>query len=177
MPSRPSSTPPDRPALLSTVPAPNVSRRVSLRGLGVARAPSSVVGAWDLAFRRVDPAGEPGTERALVSYAAEGGIQAAPAPTWRVPSGAPRVHGVGLGIWTSGGDNAIVGRYTAQIHDETGVCVGTRRVIIRVRPERSGFLTGAYVDYLYDAEGALSALASGSVGGDATGCPSTDLPG
>jgi hypothetical protein len=182
MPCQPSSTPPDRPALLSTLPASNVSRRVALRGLGgaglgAAEAPSSVVGAWDLTFRRVDSASAPRSERALASFAAGGGIQAILAPTWHAPSGAPRFHGVGLGTWTTGGDSVIVGRYTALIYNETGDCDGKRRVIIRVSPERSGFLIGAYVDRLYDMEGTLIDLVSGSVDGTVPGLPFTDLQG
>lgn len=192
MSSQPPIKQPARPALVPTSPTSSVSRRAALRGLGglsaalligatsrvagansaqtaalskTVEAPASVVGAWNVSFRPSEAAGAPGLDRAIATFGAEGGFQAALAPVWRTSAGTSRFHGGGHGTWSASDDGVVVGRYTTLIYDETGSNVGARKITIRVSLESSGFFTGSYLDCLYDVEGTLVEPVSGTVEG------------
>jgi hypothetical protein len=204
MSSQPSFQQPESPAILPVVPASNVSRRAALRGIGgglsaalllgaasrvaradhghattqpdVSDAPISVVGAWDLTFRRVDAVDLIHSDRALATFGAEGGFQAALAPAGLDPAGSPRFNSGGHGSWTTNDDGVVVAAYTVLTYDEMGACDGARRVGIRASLDSRGSLTGAYLSRVYDADGNLVDLVSGTVNGIVAGDPGDEPP-
>lgn len=126
--------------------------------------PEGVLGAWDLSFRRLDAAVEGKPERALITFAPDGGFQAALAPISVTADRRVRFNSGGLGGWSAWDHNTVAARYTVLIYDEIGQFAGIRTVSVTVQPDQGkGTLTGTYYSQLYDLEGELAEFVSGSL--------------